>query len=81
MANIAEDVKAIIVEKLGVDASQVTEDASFQNDLGADSLDIVELIMDFEKQFEIKIPDDDAGDKISTVGDAISYIEAKVNEK
>ena len=81
MANIAEDVNAIIVEKLGVDASQVTEDASFQNDLGADSLDIVELIMDFEKQFEIKIPDDDAGDKISTVGDAISYIEAKVNEK
>ena len=81
MANIAEDVKAIIVEKLGVDASQVTEDASFQNDLGADSLDIVELIMDFEKQFDIKIPDDDAGDKISTVGDAISYIEAKVNEK
>ena len=81
MANIAEDVKAIIVEKLGVDASQVTEDASFQNDLGADSLDIVELIMDFEKQFEIKIPDDDAGDKISTVGDAIKYIEEKVNEK
>ena len=81
MANIAEDVKAIIVEKLGVDASQVTEDASFQNDLGADSLDIVELIMDFEKQFDIKIPDDDAGDKISTVGDAIKYIEEKVNEK
>ena len=81
MANIAEDVKAIIVEKLGVDASQVTEDASFQNDLGADSLDIVELIMDFEKQFDIKIPDDDASDKISTVGDAIKYIEQKVNEK
>ena len=65
MANIAEDVKAIIVEKLGVDASEVTESASFQNDLGADSLDIVELIMDFEKQFDIKIPDEDAGDKIS----------------
>ena len=77
----SEDVKAIIVEKLGVDASEVTETASFQNDLGADSLDIVELIMDFEKQFDIKIPDDDAGDKISTVGDAIKYIEEKVNEK
>ena len=81
MANIAEDVKAIIVEKLGVDASEVTESASFKNDLGADSLDIVELIMDFEKQFDIKIPDEDAGDKITTVGDAIKYIEDKVNEK
>ena len=79
MANIAEDVKAIIVEKLGVDASEVTESASFQNDLGADSLDIVELIMDFEKKFGIQIPDDDAGDKIATVGDAIKYIEEKVN--
>lgn len=81
MANIAEDVKAIIVEKLGVDPSEVTESASFQNDLGADSLDIVELIMDFEKHFDIKIPDDDAGDKISTVGDAIKYIEEKVSAK
>ena len=61
MANIAEDVKAIIVEKLGVDAAEVTETASFQNDLGADSLDIVELIMDFEKKFEIEIPDDEIG--------------------
>ncbi|MBE6250382.1 MAG: acyl carrier protein [Bacteroidales bacterium] len=81
MANIAEDVKAIIVEKLGVDASEVTETASFQNDLGADSLDIVELIMDFEKKFDISIPDDDASDKITTVGDAIRYIEDKVNAK
>ena len=81
MANIAEDVKAIIVEKLGVDPSEVTETASFQNDLGADSLDLVELIMDFEKKFGIVIPDDDAGDKITTVGDAIKYIEDKVNEK
>ena len=79
MANIAEDVKAIIVEKLGVDPSEVTETASFQNDLGADSLDLVELIMDFEKKFGIQIPDDDAGDKITTVGDAIKYIEDKVN--
>ena len=81
MANIAEDVKAIIVEKLGVDPSEVKESASFHNDLGADSLDIVELIMDFEKKFGIQIPDDDAGDKITTVGDAIKYIEDKVNAK
>ena len=81
MANIAEDVKAIIVEKLGVDASEVTETASFTNDLGADSLDIVELIMDFEKTFDIEIPDEDASDKITTVGDAIKYIEDKVNAK
>ena len=81
MANIAEDVKKIIVERLGVDAAEVTENASFQNDLGADSLDIVELIMEFEKTFDIEIPDDDASDKISTVGDAIKYIEDKVNEK
>ncbi len=81
MANIAEDVKKIIVEKLGVDPEVVTEVASFQNDLGADSLDIVELIMDFEKTFDIEIPDDDASDKITTVGDAIKYIEDKVNAK
>ena len=75
MANIAEDVKAIIVEKLGVDASEVTETASFTNDLGADSLDTVELIMEFEKEFGVNIPDDQA-EKIGTVGDAIAYIEA-----
>lgn len=80
MANIAEDVKKIIVERLGVDPVQVTEASSFQNDLGADSLDIVELIMEFEKTFDIEIPDD-AGDQISTVGDAIKYIEGKVNAK
>ena len=81
MANIAEDVKKIIVERLGVDSAEVTEVASFQNDLGADSLDIVELIMEFEKTFDIEIPDDDASDKITTVGDAIKYIEDKVNAK
>ena len=81
MANIAEDVKAIIVEKLGVDPAEVTETASFQNDLGADSLDIVDLIMEFEKKFEISIPDEDAGDKIATGGDAVKYIEDKVNSK
>lgn len=80
MANIAGDVKAIIVEKLGVDASEVTETASFTNDLGADSLDIVELIMDFEKKFDVEIDDNDA-DKIATVGDAIKYIEQIVNNR
>ena len=81
MANIAENVKKIIVERLGVDPAEVTEVASFQNDLGADSLDIVELIMEFEKEFDIEIPDDDASDSITTVGDAIKYIEGKVNAK
>ena len=81
MANIAEDVKKIIVERLGVDPAEVTDVASFQNDLGADSLDIVELIMEFEKVFDIEIPDDDASDSITTVGDAIKYIEDKVNAK
>ena len=65
--------------QLGVDESEVTETASFTNDLGADSLDNVELIMAFEKEFEIEIPDDDASEKIATVGDAIRYIEGKLN--
>ncbi|MBO8455626.1 MAG: acyl carrier protein [Bacteroidetes bacterium] len=78
MSEVAEKVKKIIVDKLGVDESEVTETASFQNDLGADSLDTVELIMEFEKEFGINIPDEDAGDKISTVGDAITYIENKL---
>ena len=75
MSEIASKVKAIIVDKLGVEESQVTNEASFTNDLGADSLDTVELIMDFEKEFGISIPDDKA-ETIQTVGDAISYIEA-----
>jgi acyl carrier protein len=79
MANVAKQVTAIIVEKLGVDASEVIETASFVNDLGADSLDIVELVMDFEKAFDIEISDEEAGENISTVGDAIKYIESKVN--
>lgn len=74
MADIASRVKAIIVDKLGVDEKEVTPQASFTNDLGADSLDTVELIMEFEKEFSIAIPDDQA-EKISTVGEAISYIE------
>lgn len=74
MSDIASRVKAIIVDKLGVDESEVTPQASFTNDLGADSLDTVELIMEFEKEFNMAIPDDQA-EKISTVGEAIKYIE------
>lgn len=74
MSEIAAQVKNIIVVKLGVDAEEVTPEKSFTNDLGADSLDTVELIMEFEKEFGISIPDDQA-EKISTVGDAIAYIE------
>lgn len=74
MAEIASRVKAIIVDKLGVEESEVTPEASFASDLGADSLDTVELIMEFEKEFNISIPDDQA-EKISSVGDAISYVE------
>lgn len=73
MAETESRVKAIIVDKLGVDESEVTNEASFTNDLGADSLDTVELIMEFEKEFNIAIPDDQA-EKIATVGDAIKYI-------
>lgn len=75
MSEVASKVKAIIVDKLGVEESEVTNTASFTNDLGADSLDTVELIMEFEKEFGISIPDDQTGN-ITTVGDAISYIEA-----
>ncbi len=78
MSEVAEKVKRIIVDKLGVDAGLVTESASFTNDLGADSLDTVELIMEFESEFGIEIPDDEAGEKIQTVGDAIAYIESKI---
>lgn len=74
MADIASRVKAIIVEKLGVDEAEVTPEASFTNDLGADSLDTVELIMEFEKEFNITIPDDQA-ETIGTVGQAIEYLE------
>ena len=73
MSDISAKVKAIIVDKLGVDESEVTPEASFTNDLGADSLNTVELIMEFEKEFNIAIPDDQA-EKIGTVGDAINYI-------
>jgi len=71
--NIFEKIKEIVVEQLGVDEEEVTEKASFVDDLGADSLDIVELIMALEEEFDMEIPDEDA-EKISTVGDAIKYI-------
>ena len=73
MSDTADRVKKIVVEHLGVEAEKVTEDASFIDDLGADSLDIVELVMAFEEEFAIEIPDD-AAEKIQTVGDAISFI-------
>ena len=75
MSDVATKVKAIIIDKLGVDEAEVTDNASFTNDLGADSLDTVELIMEFEKEFDIQIPDDKA-ENIATVKDAISFIEA-----
>ena len=74
MSDISSRVKAIIVDKLGVDENEVTIEASFTNDLGADSLDTVELIMEFEKEFNIGIPDDQA-EKIGTVGEAVNYLE------
>jgi acyl carrier protein len=79
MSNIAERVKKIIVDKLGVEESQVTPEASFTNDLGADSLDTVELIMEFEKEFNISIPDEQA-ETIGTVGQAIEYLEKTVSK-
>ncbi|MGB0427731.1 MAG: acyl carrier protein [Flavobacteriales bacterium] len=78
MSDIASKVKAIIVDKLGVDENEVNNEASFTNDLGADSLDTVELIMEFEKEFDIQIPDDQA-ENILTVGAAIEHIEKIVN--
>lgn len=77
MSTIAERVKMIIVEKLGVEEDQVTPEANFTNDLGADSLDTVELIMEFEREFNVNIPDEQA-ENITTVGEAISYLEANL---
>ncbi|MDZ4683054.1 MAG: acyl carrier protein [Saprospiraceae bacterium] len=77
MSNIAERVSKIIVDKLGVDESEVTSEANFTNDLGADSLDTVELIMEFEKEFNISIPDEQA-EKIQTVGQAVSYLKSQL---
>ena len=77
MAEHTEKVKDIIVTELGVEREKLTDDASFIDDLGADSLDIVELVMEFEKEFNIDIPDEDA-EKLRTVGDAIAYLNQKV---
>ncbi|MFT4968871.1 MAG: acyl carrier protein [Chitinophagales bacterium] len=74
MSNVQEKITKIIVDKLGVEESEVTKEASFTNDLGADSLDTVELIMEFEKEFNISIPDEKA-ETIATVGDAVKYLE------
>ena len=79
MSEISQKVKSIIIDKLGVEESEVTNEASFTNDLGADSLDTVELIMEFEKEFNISIPDDQA-EQIATVGNAISYLEKNVTK-
>ncbi|WP_441000190.1 acyl carrier protein [Fodinibius sp. SL11] len=76
--DVESKVKSIIVDKLGVDESEVTHEANFTNDLGADSLDTVELIMEFEKEFDISIPDEDA-ENIATVGNAVDYLEEKVS--
>ena len=79
MSEIANSVTKLIIDKLGVKESEVTKEASFTNDLGADSLDTVELIMEFEKEFNISIPDEDA-EQIQTVGNAIEYLEANVEK-
>jgi acyl carrier protein len=79
MSDIAERVKKIVVEHLGVDAAKVSEGASFIDDLGADSLDTVELVMAFEEEFKVEIPDD-AAEKIQTVGDAVNFIKANSGE-
>ena len=76
--DISDRVKELVVEQLGVDAEEVTEEASFVDDLGADSLDIVELVMAFEEEFDLEIPDEDA-EKIQTVGNAIEYIKSKTD--
>lgn len=79
MSDVADRVKKIVVEHLGVDAAKVTEAASFIDDLGADSLDTVELVMAFEEEFKVEIPDD-AAEKIQTVGDAVNFIKANSGE-
>jgi acyl carrier protein len=76
MADLEEKVKEIIAKELGVEREKLTNDASFMEDLGADSLDTVELVMEFEKEFNIDIPDEDA-EKLRTVGDALTYLKSK----
>ena len=79
MSNVEEKVKDIIVEELGVEREKLTSDASFMEDLGADSLDTVELVMAFEKEFDIDLPDEEA-EKLRTVGDAMSYLHEKIGK-
>jgi acyl carrier protein len=79
MSNVEEKVKDIIVEELGVEREKLTSEASFMEDLGADSLDTVELVMAFEKEFDIDIPDEDA-EKLRTVGDAMNYLHLKIGK-
>ncbi len=79
MSNVEEKVKDIIVEELGVEREKLTSEASFMEDLGADSLDMVELVMAFEKEFDIDIPDEDA-EKLRTVGDAMDYLNEKIGK-
>ena len=79
MADLDEKVKEIIAKELGVERDKLTNEASFMEDLGADSLDTVELVMEFEKEFNIDIPDEDA-EKLRTVGDALNYLTSKVKE-
>lgn len=78
MENVANQVKSIIAAKLNVEVSEILDSANIQNDLGADSLDLVELVMDFEKEFSISISDEEVSDNIQTVADTISYIESKL---
>ena len=77
MENLENKIKEIIVDKIGIEESEITDSASFTNDLGADSLDTVELIMEFEKEFNVSIPDEEA-EKIQTVGDAVAYLKDNV---
>ena len=77
MENLENKIKEIIVDKLGIEESEITDSASFTNDLGADSLDTVELIMEFEKEYNVSIPDEEA-EKIQTVGDAVAYLKDNV---
>ena len=77
MENLENKIKEIIIDKLGIEESEITDSASFTNDLGADSLDTVELIMEFEKEFNVSIPDEEA-EKIQTVGDAVTYLKDNV---
>ena len=78
MSTVLERVTKVIVDRLGVDESEIKMEASFRDDLGADSLDVVELVMELEDEFEMEISDDDA-EKVTTVGDTVSYIESKIN--